>query len=217
MNKFDINILTELLLSNNFLDYDLYESWDIIYQKEDIFICLDRLSNSNNYISLITLAYIIENMNLDFIKRHRVFFMSIIRNAVKNNCERANIYFFKECINIIDNKYEFNLFVDMIYNSKGMCQNEAISLLRHIDRNLMMDYFHCEEFTYFFENIETFDDLKVAECVKKMNNLSKKIYFTGMNKNGVDKLYIIKKFLEYNDYELSDYIFMYLDSFDNSK
>lgn len=203
------NILSnDYPLINNSINYDLFIGLDEKFQKDILFYNLKRLCNSKNYFALMLFSFSIENMNINFVKENKYFFINLIQIAINSRCERANLYLIQEYSNIMTELDEFTFFLNQIYTSKGLYQNKAISILKNIDKNMINMLPKKIQFYSFFTKKNHRD---IFNELYQLNLKNKKIYITGLVYNHIDRLYIIKEFISESDYELIDFIYLYLD------
>lgn len=191
------------------IDYEQFNGWDAKYSQDILLLNLELMSKSTDYLVLHLLAYIIENMELSFISNNKISFAKIIKEAMSHKCGRANFYFFQEFIQLIENEEDVIFYFEMLKISDMQVQNKAISLLLYADIPVLKkfhDFFPNEGFQAFFKKQFSFEDFLDF----RLGEIGKKIYFTGLNKIGISKMQIIEIANEKSNYNLMDYIYIYL-------
>lgn len=194
------------------INYELFESWE---DNDNVLNYLENMANSKDYIVLHLLAYVLENMDLEYIGNHRVQMLHIVKTAMLHHCSRANFYLFEELSRLVKTEDDVLFYFDLLTCSDDINQNKGISLFQYKDIDtikLFSTGFKGEAFSSFFTTNFNVEHIHV---IKNENNLFKKIYITGLYKQGISKFQLIECINEKDNYDLMDYMYLFLDDYIN--
>ena len=219
-NSHSINTLVQEILSRNYpfdsegisLEYHLFNDWN--EKSDDPFFYLNKLSDSNDYMALHIVAYILENMPLNFIKNNRKKTIDITKRLLLNDSQRLKFHVLREFIFLMEDNEDFIFYLKVLKESSGIVQNQAVALLRHLNEEKIKIFNENTEdgcFKSFFINDKDLTLSMHSDFLRKKSDIYKKIYITGLYKNNYKKNDLFMVVDEYTNIDLMDYIYVYLD------
>lgn len=215
MNK-NLNKQIENLLNDKY-EYNSEEWGDVINdllaidkEIENPIFELERMSNSNSHTVIISLAFILENISLEFIKKHNKKIKSLVVNSIRKGNYRANIDFIQTYSRLLEIEDDYIFFLSRI--KSGGKEESSIALT-----NLL--YMNNSDYNIFNQVSDWDFKLFIDETIlskgqferktKEKSILYKKFILTALYKWKKDKGYLYN--LTEQEYELFEFIYIYLD------
>ncbi len=219
-NIYSIDILVQDILrrkypfedEGNSLNYSLFNDWD--KKLVNPFFYLNKISNSNDYMTLHIATYIIENMALDFLQNNREEAMCIVKRLFSKNIQRLQFHLLREIILLMKNKEDFIFYLKILNETCGILQNQAIFLLKNLEKEKIVTFKEISEEDFFDTFLITKKNYNFSiheHIMKNKSDLYKKLYTTGLYRNDYKKSEIFSIINEYQNNNLMDYIYVYLD------
>ena len=135
---------------------------------------LSLLSNSQEYISIISMAFVLKNISASFILKNKIKLKEMIKKCMSRKCIRANVDFIPVFCLLLENKSDYffyNSFIESLDESES---SVAISNLLLLDDSMISRFHKVSDFNFnlFLENLDP--DYEESYLLK---NNEKPIYY----------------------------------------
>lgn len=188
---------------NGEYNYDLFCGWDI--KLDDPLFYINKLSDINEYIPLMLLFVVFNNMDLKYLKDNKESIQKVLEKVYSYKRSRFNFHLVSLLYTVSDfyNKDCLSFYLKILHSKDLSVQNESISCIK-----LMSD----DELELVISSLKKNISLNIFkhENLQDFNSLQKKIYATMLHRAFLNKYEIHKKLRDYMDYDTAEYIDIYL-------